>query len=165
MVNRNSTKKARSTRDDAIAMAAASAISATWNRLLTEGLDHYAQMARQGMTQSEIAASVRTHLGGLSTSPEALRARESSTVAYGQGRAVSLVEQSAKGSVEFAFRTNVLDKATCEVCWDLDGTVVVIGSPDFYELTPPAKCLGDDLCRCEWAALAPEVIPSDGGEN
>lgn len=50
----------------------------------------------------------------------------------------------------FALRSEQLDKNTCAPCDGLHGTIVVVGSPEFYALMPPAGCLGGGRCRGIW---------------
>jgi len=159
MPNRRAVRRARDLRDEAIDIAVLSALSATWNRIRGEALDYYAQLRRSGITDTAtLAADVRTHLGALSTQPEATLARESSTVAYGEGRNAAIVAAAESDGLDFAMYTAVNDRNTCENCYDLDGTVYVIGSPEFYANKPMARCKGGELCRCEYVALAPETI-------
>lgn len=39
---------------------------------------------------------------------------------------------------------------TCEVCWDADGTVCIVGSQEYERISPPNICLGGDACKCIW---------------
>ena len=142
---------------EAIETVSRLAVVALWSRMMREALDQYATLARSGATREEIADGVLDFLQGLSTKPEELLAREVSTVAYSEGRAAELVLAAATGAATFAIRSEVLDSATCDVCATLDGTVVEIGSADFYELKPPARCLGGERCRGFYAALSPAI--------
>lgn len=54
------------------------------------------------------------------------------------------------GPPEFALRSSMLDKNSCEPCDRLNGTVVQVGSGEFYDLSPPSMCLGSGRCRCQW---------------
>lgn len=48
---------------------------------------------------------------------------------------------------EFALRSEQLDTNTCPPCDDLHGTIVQVGTPDFYAILPPTGCLGGGRCR------------------
>lgn len=48
---------------------------------------------------------------------------------------------------QFALRSEQLDKATCDACTRLHGSIVEVGSPSFYEYLPPAGCYGGGRCR------------------
>ena len=51
---------------------------------------------------------------------------------------------------EFALRSEQLDKATCDACTRLHGSIVEVGSADFYDLMPPSGCYGGGRCRGIW---------------
>lgn len=48
---------------------------------------------------------------------------------------------------EFALRSEQLDKATCDACTRLHGSIAEVGSADFYDLMPPSGCYGGGRCR------------------
>jgi hypothetical protein len=48
---------------------------------------------------------------------------------------------------EFALRSEQLDKATCDECERLHGTVVQVDTDAYYALLPPADCYGGGRCR------------------
>jgi hypothetical protein len=48
---------------------------------------------------------------------------------------------------EFAMRSEQLDERTCDACDELHGEIVQVGSSEFYDLMPPADCLGGGRCR------------------
>ena len=48
---------------------------------------------------------------------------------------------------EFALRSEQLDANTCDPCEQLHGEIVEIGSPEYYDLMPPAECDGGGRCR------------------
>ena len=54
-------------------------------------------------------------------------------------------------------RSEILDIKTCAVCVNLDSMVVAVGSPDFNEFMPPAKCLGQDRCRGFYVPVSEEI--------
>ena len=144
--------------EDVLEMTAALAIEELWSRLMQEGLAEYSRLYRQGLGEAEIARRVEALLQGLSTKPEEFLARRAATVAYGEGRATELVLTKRTGGATYAIRSEVLDTETCEVCATLDGTVVEIGSADFHELKPPARCLGAERCRGFYVALGPRLL-------
>ena len=142
---------------EALAMASALAVQELWSRMMREALGQYNALVRQGLPVEKIAESVSDFLASLSTKPEELLAREVSTVAYSEGRAAELVLSKSTGAATFALRSEVLDAATCEVCATLDGTVVEIGTKDFYELKPPARCRGGERCRGFYIAVGAQI--------
>lgn len=48
---------------------------------------------------------------------------------------------------EFAMRSEQLDANTCDPCDELHGTIVQIGTGEYFDLMPPAECLGGGRCR------------------
>lgn len=66
-----------------------------------------------------------------------------------QGRIAGALA-AAGGPPEYALRSSMLDKNSCEPCDRLNGTVAQVGSSEFYDLSPPAGCLGSGRCRCQW---------------
>lgn len=139
--------------ESVLLMTSALAVEEQWSRLLGAALAEYSRLYRQGLGVEEIARRVEEHLSGLSTKADELLARESSTVAYGEGRAVEIVAAKRRGEATYALRSEVLDEASCATCVTLDGTVVEIGSADFSELKPPAKCDGRERCRGFYIAV------------
>lgn len=148
--------------EDALDAEASLAVRALWSRMLNEGIGHYSSLARQGLPAGEIAQRVSDHLDGLSETPETVTARQSSGVAYGQGRSAQLVEAKKTGEVEFAIWTEVMDNNTCSPCWDRDLTVTEIGSDEFDRLSSKLHCDGGDNCRGVQMGLGPAII---GGAN
>ena len=51
---------------------------------------------------------------------------------------------------EFALRSEQLDKATCDACTRLHGSIAQVGSAEFYDLMPPSGCYGGGRCRGIW---------------
>jgi hypothetical protein len=86
-------------------------------------------------------------MGKLSDKPMENLARTSSTVAYNQGRQGSLLGAMEAETAQFVVRSEVLDQNTCVECAAIDGAIFEIGTSDFQEFMPPAKCLGGDRCR------------------
>ena len=122
-------------------------VGAMWARYLGEFLDRWTELERQGIELDEIEREMQAFIDGLSEKPTADLARKSSSVAYNQGRNAEILSAMTQGRSEWVIRSEVLDEKTCEPCKSLDGFEAVIGSPDFYEFGPPAKCEGGRRCR------------------
>lgn len=114
-----------------------------WTRMRGEFLERWAQLDRQKLPTGDVEAELQAFMDALSNAPTEDLARTSSAVAYNTGR-MSEIESSG---VEQVVRSEVLDQATCEVCQQLDGTIYDVGSSDYFENSPPNKCLGGDRCR------------------
>jgi hypothetical protein len=54
---------------------------------------------------------------------------------------------SMRNPPEFALRSEQLDANTCNACERVHGTIVEVGSEEFYRLMPPAACYGAGRCR------------------
>ncbi len=89
----------------------------------------------------------------LSMRPVEDLARQSSGVAYNEGRGAEILSQHEQGNVEHVVRSEVLDDNTCAACAALDGMVVRVDSPDFKALQPPAQCFGGNRCRGFYIAI------------
>lgn len=63
-----------------------------------------------------------------------------------QGRAAGIA--SLPNPPEFAMRSSMMDRASCEICDRLNGQVVQVGSGEYWDNMPPAMCLGSSRCRC-----------------
>jgi hypothetical protein len=48
---------------------------------------------------------------------------------------------------QFAMRSEQLDKAMCDACSSMHGTIAELDSADYYAMLPPAYCLGGGRCR------------------
>lgn len=48
---------------------------------------------------------------------------------------------------EYAMRSEQLDANTCDPCDEVHGTIVEIGSDDYFDILPPSYCLGGGRCR------------------
>lgn len=48
---------------------------------------------------------------------------------------------------EFALRSEQLDKACCDACVSVHGTIQQVGTDEFYAYMPPAYCYGGGRCR------------------
>ena len=51
------------------------------------------------------------------------------------------------GPPEFAFRSEQLDKRTCDSCSRLHGQIAALGTSEYFALLPPSGCLGGGRCR------------------
>ncbi len=118
-----------------------------WDRMLGEFLGEWGRLDRQGLDSAAMEAEMRSFMDGLSNKPEERLARTSSGVAYNQGRSAEILSAAVEGLTQFVVRSEQLDRNTCVACAALDGEVFEIGTPDYFEFLPPAKCLGGDLCR------------------
>lgn len=48
---------------------------------------------------------------------------------------------------EFALRSEQLDTNTCAPCDELHGSIVKVGTPEYFAILPPTGCLGGGRCR------------------
>ena len=118
-----------------------------WDRMRDEYLAEWERLNRQGLSIDEIDKELRVFMAKLSDKPLEDLARKSAAVAYNQGRAAAILTALDDGEVQFAVRSEYLDENTCPPCADLDGLTVDVGTPEFEEFMPPAKCDGGDRCR------------------
>jgi hypothetical protein len=107
-------------------------------RLINDGL-------RQGKTGRALADYVRDGLNALSDAPIARASRGAASTSFNLGR--NLAAQARPLDIREAIRSEVLDAETCRPCRKLDGKRVVVDSPEYFELMPPAQCDGRDFCR------------------
>ena len=134
-------------------------VGVMWDRLKGEFLGEYARLQRQGLSDAEFDRALDGFMGNLSTKPVEDLARKSSSVAYNQGRGAEMVSQANAGTVEYAVYSSVLEKGTtCEMCWSLDGEVVIIGSENYYSIYPGTRCYGGDRCRCFYIPVTEEFL-------
>ena len=129
-------------------------VGALWDRILGEFLGEYSRLQRQQLPADELSRGMEAFMEDLSNRDVEDLARQSSSVAYNQGRGAAILGEHASGAVEFVVRSEVLDNNTCEACVQLDGMIVEVGDPAFHEWMPPAKCLGGDRCRGFYIAMA-----------
>ncbi len=87
------------------------------------------------LTAAQTAATKTTHLHVLELVGETLNLGRTAG-------ALSLPEIP-----EFALRSEQLDRNTCEPCDELHGTIVQVGTPQFFAILPPIGCLGGGRCR------------------
>jgi len=130
-----------------------------WDRLLGEFLNHWLPLDQAGVSETEMAAEMKSFMDGLSTKPEEDVARQSAGVAYNQGRSAEILSAAEDRGVEWVVRSEILDENTCEMCALLDGKDAQVGSADYKDLMPPRYCEGGRRCRGFYVAIGP------GGEN
>lgn len=129
-----------------------------WARLTGETIGELQRLQRQGLTGDALWEAVESFLNDLSEAPLDRAAREASTVSYNLGRDVANKQAAAAGRAVWALRSEILDGNTCAPCRLYDGTVVLIGSPAYESILPPAFCLGGDRCRGIIIPLADELV-------
>ena len=115
-------------------------------RLLNELRSALADPATQALHGEDLWKAVEPRLTGLSDAPIEQLARESTTKSFNLGR--NLGAQRNRGSIGRVIRTEILDENTCPPCIGLDGFTTTVGSPEYWENFPPAKCEGRELGRC-----------------
>ncbi len=128
-------------------------VGTLWDRMLGEFLGEWGRLERQGLSSAEMAGEMRGFMDGLSPKQLEDLARTSAGVSYNQGRSAEILSAHVQGLTQFVVRSEVLDAKTCEVCAQLDGSVFEIGTRDYEEFLPPAKCLGGDRCRGFYVAV------------
>jgi len=48
---------------------------------------------------------------------------------------------------EYAMRSEMLDKQTCDACTRVHGEIAIVDSANYYALLPPSYCFGGGRCR------------------
>jgi len=124
------------------------------NALQSEVVSRYNLLAGTGLSDTEIARQIDDALKAVGSRQMEDMARQSTSVTFNAGRNVAI--QEFKPQLEdFVIRTEVpKDKAQCEPCTQLNGTKYIIGSQEYHENQPPAKCLGRHRCRGFYAVFA-----------
>lgn len=140
-------------------------IGRIWQRLVGESLDEYMRLWTQGVRDDELVQRIEQFLEGLSEKPLEDAGRRAATTAYNQGRDAAARAMAAAGEALYALRTEVLDEATCEPCRALDGQLFRIGTPEYTENLPPAKCEGGERCRGFYVILAAPAAVSARPED
>lgn len=140
---------------DELDVLATQNIGKMWDRMLGEFLGEWERLQRQQLSPKELERRLAAFLDGLSPKPMEDLARQSSNVAYNEGRSAGLLTAADSGGAQFVLRSELLDSNTCEVCEEFVAfpVIVQVDSPEFYEFSPPAKCLGGDRCRGFWVAV------------
>lgn len=124
-----------------------------WNRLLGEFLGEWDSQRRAGADGEDLNRHMQEFMDKLSDKPVEDMARQSSTVAYNQGRGAALQTAKKAERIRYVVRSEVLDQATCQACATLDGAIVEVGGPEYERYMPPARCLGGARCRGFYVAL------------
>jgi hypothetical protein len=127
-----------------------------WDRLLGEFLGEWDTQRRAGLDGEELSRHMQEFLDKLSDKPVEDIARQSSTVAYNQGRGAALQTAKQAKRVQYVVRSEVLDQATCANCAAVDGAIVEVGTPEYERYMPPARCQGGNRCRGFYVALPQE---------
>jgi hypothetical protein len=136
-------------------------IDEIWSRMVGLALEEYVRMTREGQQGETLLESMLRYLDGLSEKPLSDAARKAASVAYNQGRDMALVTAKSIDAAQLAVRSAILDESLCEVCQVFDGAVVTIGSDEYKEILPPAKCLGKDRCRCFMVGIGAQFKRED----
>lgn len=140
--------------DEALTHVAEFTISWVWNWLIGLAIEEYMRLERERLNDEDLLRRLENFLDGLSEKSLLPRARGASTVAYNQGRAAAIVTAKDARIADFAVRSEILDDRVCDVCRQLDGKIVEIGTDEFWQYMPPAKCLGGENCRGFYVAVA-----------
>jgi len=80
-------------------------VERAWRRVITEGVDEYARLARQGLDPIETERQLRAFLDGLSEKPLEDLGRQASSVAYNAGRTMTLVTAKKRDVATHAVRS------------------------------------------------------------
>lgn len=131
---------------DAISLRVQIDLSEVGNRLQNEATRLVADLSQQGLTGDELGAAVERELLAIFDDASAARTgREATHESFSLGR--NLEAQRQAGSIGEVVRSEILDENTCEPCAAMDGTVVVMNSPAYFENMPPNGCDGREQCR------------------
>lgn len=133
--------------DDQVEVTARLSVGELWERLKGEFFGEWERLHRQGLPEAEIQQRLDAFLGELSDKPLEDLARKASGVTYNQGRSAEALSAAEQGEARFVIRSEALDERTCPTCAALDGSIIEIGTPGYFELLPPAQCEGGDRCR------------------
>jgi hypothetical protein len=115
-------------------------------RLQTQAVSQYNQLAGTGASPAEIASGLAAYFANLTDAQIDQMARASTSQSFNAGRNVAILELKPQLG-PMAVRVEVLDENTCEPCAGLDGQEFRIGSEAYLENQPPLKCLGGQRCR------------------
>lgn len=125
-----------------------------WRMMLDSFLDEFDRLQRQDLPTERMFKDLGAHLDDLSDKRVEDWARQATHVAYNEGRSAAMVTAKGAGAANYAVRSEILDDRTCANCRAYDGKVVEIGSAEYREFMPPAKCLGGDRCRGFYVVLS-----------
>lgn len=120
-------------------------ISELAGRLEREALRLINDLSQQGLSGNELADAVADGLKSLSDAPVDRAARGAASESFNLGR--NLEAQRRLGDIQQVVRTEVLDENTCPPCYELDGKIETMNTPEYFENMPPNKCDGRTLCR------------------
>ena len=120
-------------------------LDAMYQRLLNEARRQMADLQQQGLDGDALAERLTLALDNLSDAPLEQMGRASTSEAFNLGR--NLAAQEAAPQIREVVRTEVLDENTCDPCRRLDGTVVQMNSPEYFQWMPPNFCSGREQCR------------------
>lgn len=120
-------------------------VSELIGRLEREALRLITDLSQQGLEGDALADAVSDGLKALSDAPISRAARGATSEAFNLGR--NLAAQQSADRIDRVVRTEILDENTCDPCLALDGKVVAMNSDEYFELMPPNKCDGRELCR------------------
>jgi hypothetical protein len=110
-------------------------------------LDEALRLRRTGVRGEELTKRLIAILEAEAESGAKRDAAGEINEAFGLARATAARELS--DYIEEAEYSAILDGATCDPCYDLDGTKFVINSEEYFQNLPPnASCEGRDNCRC-----------------
>lgn len=132
-----------------IAAGGIDAVRALVRRRARQGADRVVSAAMSAYASSQ--PSLERQVALISASRKALHRVVIELVGetLGQGRTAGALAMPG-GPPEYALRSSMLDKNSCEPCDRLNGTIAQVGSSEFYDLSPPTGCLGGGRCRCVW---------------
>lgn len=127
-----------------------------------EGIEGALRLARRRAQQAAAAVILAIHNAAANVDPSEM-AQNMAAVLSAATRAVHRVTLELVGESlnlgrttgalsfakppEFALRSEQLDKNTCPRCDEIHGTIVQVGSAEFYAIMPPALCFGGGRCR------------------
>lgn len=138
-------KDAASVTRQAFSVRAEIDLDSFYQRLLNETRRQMADLGQQGLTGEALAERLELALNNLSDTPIEQMGRASTSEAFNLGRNLAAQEQAP--AIQEAVRSEVLDENTCDPCRLLDGTVVQMNSPEYFEFMPPNLCSGREQCR------------------
>ena len=138
---------------DEVEVLAGINVGKMWDRMMGEFLGEFERLSRQQLSEAALERELLAFMEGLSDKRTADVARQSSTVAYNQGRNASLMSAKSRKVVRFVVRSEVLDTNTCRPCSLLDGEIFEVGSSEYFANMPPAQCDGGDRCRGFYIAI------------
>jgi hypothetical protein len=116
-----------------------------YQRLVSRTREVLPDLQQQGLTGDELARRLEAELSNLSDTPIEQMGRGSTSEAFNLGR--NEAAQELQPQIGRVVRTEILDENTCEPCQSLDGRVVEMNSPDYFEFMPPNFCQGESFCR------------------